>query len=439
MSIVLPEIKYFSTDKNLKIIYLYHESSLFFCEIDVRVGSRNEDRGSHGLAHFFEHMIFKGLSTETDYIKTKSDKINSNTTIAECIDYIGATSNASTSIDKTNYYISGLNNEYEFILRTLLQMLFEPQFPEEAMKNELSVVLEEYQMRQDNINLQFFFETMKALYENIDDKIYMDPIGTKDDILSITRDKLIDFHHDKYLDGEKTMIIIGNVSEKDVLRVIKTMFPKIEPWTPEFISWEKELIIDNYKRIIKPLLYIDLPYQQSVVKMCFRSVNYYSSWIYTGETLASILGTRLFTLLRNTMGLTYYQYASQELYNDYGYFIIEFGVKYEGIQSAIFTIMNLLFNFECSEYELQKVKNHIERSIVTDTESIVTIGSNVINYIIGKKDPNVYACLRNKYASVKTKHINNFAKKIFKKENMCVLIGGHKDELKHHNVVIDQY
>lgn len=436
--ILLPEIKYYTLENNFNLIYLYDKTSLFFCKINVDVGSKHEDMGSHGLAHFFEHMIFKGIATELPYMKSRVTAITDDTSIRESIDYIGAYSNASTSNDITDYYISGLDNEYEFIIRTLVQMILNPQFPEQDIENELQVVLEEYRMRQDNINLQFYLILMKLMYNKIDDNIYRDPVGTINDIMAITRDKLVDFHQEKYLQSQKTMIIITGIEENKILNVIKDIFPKIKTWIPEFIPMEHELIINNHKNIELPLGIIDLPYQQSVVKICFRGVNLFSSWLYAGFIVASILRTRLFTRLRDVLGLTYYQDAYQQLYEEHGLFIVEFGVRHDGVQSALFNVIDMLLNFkDVTEYELQKVKNHVERNFIGETEMIINIGTSVIDYVTSKKDPRIYENLRMKYSSMKEKHINNFAKKVFKRENMCVLIGGNKKELDTYNIIIE--
>ena len=85
MALVFPEIKYYTFDKNFKMMFLKLPSNIFSCNITVEVGSVDEDHSKEemGLAHFFEHMILKG------YIDGVS--------ITERLDFIGAHYNATTS------------------------------------------------------------------------------------------------------------------------------------------------------------------------------------------------------------------------------------------------------------------------------------------------------------------------------------------------------
>ena len=420
MSITLPEIKYHSLDNNMNLLFLHTDSNIFSCQITVEIGTNDEDEDESGFAHFFEHMIFKGS------IGDKS--------IVDSIDFIGGRYNAATSHEDTTYYIMGINDYYEFIITTIIDMLYNPQFPENDIENEKKVVMEEYLMDSDDHHRQFFLKMFKVMFKDVQDSLTKNILGTEEHIKSYTRDKLLEFHKKRYLPGKKIMTIISNMDEKNILKVVKTKFNNIKPWIPEFETLNKELIVNHHK-VVPETIYMNLPIQQCIVNICFRSINRLSLWILTSNIMSSILSSgsssRLFDLLRNNLGLTYYQSAYSIYYDTHGLYIVSFGVRMDGLQLALSSVIDLLLNFkDVTEYELTKAKNGSEASIVFNTDSSLDIGATVINYVMSKRDPEIYRNIRKKIEAIKEKHVNNFAKKIFKRENMCVLIGGNEEQIR---------
>ena len=104
MKIFFPKVKYYKITDNFKLIYVNTKSNIFYSAININIGSVNEENGELGLAHFFEHMIFKGTKTKT------SDEI------LNLLDSLGTRYNASTSHYETEYYISGNVRDYKNIL-----------------------------------------------------------------------------------------------------------------------------------------------------------------------------------------------------------------------------------------------------------------------------------------------------------------------------------
>jgi predicted Zn-dependent peptidase len=421
MSILFPEINYFEVDNNFKILFMNAGKNIYTCQMIIDVGSRIETTDELGLAHFFEHMIFKGKIDEKD--------------IVEQLDYLGCHYNASTSHTSTNYHISGSVTHYQFITETILQMLFSPQFPEDKIQNEINVVLEELMMYADDNDRKFYEESNKILYKDIDNLLTRPIIGTEEKIRLFTREKLIAFHREKYLTNEKIMVILGNVDHKKIINMVESKFSKVKPWLPIYRSINRTLIIPHKNDIINGINYIELPVQQCLVKICFRSINNYSSWIITQNILANILSSgsssRLFNLLRNELGLTYFQSAYGLQYDDHGLFIVHFGVKLEGVKVSVERVINELLNFkDVTIDEFTKVKNNFETNILYGTENITDVGITAINYIVDKKDPEKYKNIRKTISCIKEKHINNLAKEIFQKDNMTIIIGGKLEEIE---------
>jgi len=321
-------------------------------------------------------------------------------------------------------------------------MLFRPQFPEDKLENEISVVLEELALYEDDHNDRFYQESKKILFDNVDEKLIRPILGTKEKIQSFTQEKLKRFHKEKYLENEKIMIILGNIDHKKIIDMIEKQFSKVKVWSPIYRSLDKQLIIPHKNNIKTGIHYVDLPVQQCFVKICFRSINNYSSWIICQNILSSILvagsSSRLFNLLRNELGLTYYQNAYGSMYKDHGLFTVSFGVKLDGLKVSVERVTDMLLNFkDVTEDEFVKVKNNFATSVLFNTEDIGNVGLTAINYIIDEKDPERYKHIRRTIDHVKEKHINNLAKSIFMRDNMTVIIGGIMSNIKKIDINLD--
>jgi predicted Zn-dependent peptidase len=327
------------------------------------------------------------------------------------------------------------------ITETVINMLFEPQFPQDCIDNEKSVVLEEFMMYEDNHNYNFDKEINNVMFKTVDPGLTRPILGTEERIKSFNRDKLVQFHKDHYLTNEKILIISGNVDKKKIITLLENKFKKPIVWNPIYNTSFKELIVNHYKDSNNGINYIDLPIQQCLVMINFRSINQFSDWIMTANILASVLNggssSRLFMLLRHKLGLTYYQNAYNNSYKDHGVFTVSFGVRPDGVKTALENVIPSLLNFEnVTEYELQKVKNNYETTILYATESKTEVGYAMINYIIDKLDPKKFINVRHAINRVKEKHINNFVKKVFCRENMSVFIGGNVEYIKALNIEI---
>jgi predicted Zn-dependent peptidase len=425
MKIYFPDVKYYKIHDNFKLIYVNTKSNIFYSSINVNIGSINENIDQLGLAHFFEHMIFKGTKNKT------SDEI------LDRLDSLGAQYNASTSYEETEYYISGNVKDYKIILEILLDLFLNPAFPQKDIANEINVVLEEFRMNEDNKNRKSINKLTEMLYNEVDNKFSVPVIGLPSNIINFTRDNLINFYNEKYLNAEKIISIIGSVEENKIINIIEKMFNvKIKTWKPHFIKLNPKLEIQFYnKKSTYKLELIKTPeIKQYIVNIGFRSINMYSKWCIVSNLLENILTggmtSRLFVLLRNKLGLTYYQSSFNKTFKPHGFFCINYGVQPEGLEISLTHVLKELFEFsksEISDDEIQKAKNMLETSILFNTETATDIGSYIINLVINKQNPLYIKKLDEKIVKINKEHIKQLASKIFKKSNMFIVINGSNE------------
>ena len=178
-----------------------------------------------------------------------------------------------------------------------------------------------------------------------------------------------------------------------------------------------------------------------MVNICFRSIDDFSSWALVSSLISSVLcngtSSRLFNLLRIKLGVTYYQNAFSMMYEGHSLYIINFGTRSETVAKAIKHVLIELLTFpDVTDCELQKAKNMFETSILYNTETPSNIGGSILDYVMAEKDPELFKNIRSRINNIKAKHINGFAKKIFRKENMCILVGGENiNQVQVNNVL----
>jgi zinc protease len=174
------------------------------CSFWFKAGSALESEDHFGIAHFLEHMFFKGTASRPDHM------------IAHEVESFGGEINAFTSFDYTCYYINTPTNHLGQTVEILADMVANPLFAEEHLVPEREVVNEEYKRSQDSSS-QYSFQFIQA---NSFTGGYSHPIlGNPGTILNFTRKQLIQYRSKFYNNQNSMLVIAGDLSKK--MRLLK--------------------------------------------------------------------------------------------------------------------------------------------------------------------------------------------------------------------------
>ena len=416
-----------SDDKNngTKIILIPMTSKIFSAGIFINAGSKNETE-AFGIAHFLEHMTFKGTKT-----KNAND-------INNILDKLGANYNASTSIEYTSYYLSGDSVDQNELLDILFDLYSNPNYPIEEIENEKNVVLEEWRMNQDN-NTKILFQKINSIMMKCADYSLQRPtIGFKENILKYNRNDILNFREKNYIGHKTSILIAGNFNLVDILLFIKKYFiSSIKPIkiNKDTDSKDNDFVIP-FKDYISDtrFIFIEKNIEQSVIILSFRAPNISNVHInylnILSEILTSGFTSRLFNLLRNKLGVSYY--CSSEYYGikEYGTFNIRVGLDPNVILNTIKELLKELFNIASngvSEDELKIAKKKCEVSLLFSfkepSEYVNYYGLNEINNLPYRDINDIYNVIKNTTID----NVNNVAKNIINKNNMYIgIIGKNK-------------
>lgn len=181
-------------------------SNVTTAQIWFKAGSSLEHKDNLGIAHFLEHMFFKGTQKYPDMM------------IAKTVESYGGEINAFTSFDYTCYYINGPSTDSTTTVDVLMDMVSNPEFRPEDIEPEKGVVFEEYRRSIDGPSQYNFFEIQKNCFP----KAYHKPIlGTEKTIQAFNRLQLLEFRN-KYYNLENSLLVVaGNLSKKT--KIIETI------------------------------------------------------------------------------------------------------------------------------------------------------------------------------------------------------------------------
>ena len=194
------------------IIKPIHTNPIVTIDTWVKTGSINEDDKNNGIAHFLEHMFFKGSK---NYQAGEFDRI---------LESKGAVINAATSKDYTHFYITIPSKDFELALKMHEDMLLNPLFPRHELEKERKVVIEEISRGLDN--------PQNILYKNFNSGFYKthpyryDVIGKKEIIEKVTQEEMFDFYNKWYVPQNMTTVIVGDIDEKKIIDLLKSTFNK---------------------------------------------------------------------------------------------------------------------------------------------------------------------------------------------------------------------
>jgi predicted Zn-dependent peptidase len=323
--------------------------------IMLAAGSRYETAETNGIAHFSEHMFFKG-----------TERRPSARQIAGEIDAIGGEFNAFTGKEYTTYYVRCGADHRDVALDVLADMLRNSRFAEDEIEREKGVIVEEMNM---------YFDTPRdfigGIYEQLlwgDQPLGWDIIGRKETVRAATRDTFMDYLGRWYKPSRMVVGVAGRVGDGLLERVQEALgdLPDAETGEPA----PAEPWLDGRVRVFTK--------QSDQAHVCLGVHSYPLEHPdrYALQLLAAALGggmsSRLFSEVRERRGLAYYVYGLNHSYTDAGTLYAQAGVDIDRIDEAVATIAGELRKVAAEPLpaeELEKARNFVKGRFVLQLES----------------------------------------------------------------------
>ncbi len=421
----------------------------------IGAGSRYENEKNNGIAHFFEHMAFKG-----------SEKYPDSFIISSTVEGFGGVFNAFTSKDHTGYWIKATTEHFETMIDVIADMIQTPKLLIEEIEREKGVIKEEINMYEDMPQRKVgeIFENL--LYSN--HPLGFDIAGTKETVQSFNRLTFTDYIDSLYHPDNAVLVIAGGLSNRVRHRVFSTASPQrgprrlsqkqvssplqeyLEIIDHKFGNWksgEKSSFVKIKESQTKPQMLIKYKKtEQAHFSLGFRAFSFSDNRKYAMNLLATILGggmsSRLFIQVRERRGLCYYISSGGEFYHDCGNFVTQAGVtnNLDKVKEAIKTIMdehNKIKNGDIKKEELLKVKEMIKGRLMLSMEDSMNIASFFGTKKILQDKIETPEEIIKKIEAVSVDEIAALAKNIFIPENLNFALIGPFEERDFHGLLAD--
>lgn len=341
-----PKVK---TLKNGLSVLLLPEGSQLTATVLVLVstGSKYEQKNENGIAHFLEHLCFKG-----------TEKRPSAKQISSELDGLGASYNAFTSYEFTGYYAKVASTHLARAIDLVGDIYCHSRIDKNDVEREKGVIADEINMYEDMPMRKVADLFMSALYG--DQPAGWSIAGTKERVAAFTQKEVMKFREKHYVPSATTVVVTGKFDEGEVLAQIKSMFGSL----PDKKKVGKKKTIDKQDKPVAVTLYKDSDQTHIIVGVRTYPIHHESRYVMS--VLSSILGSgmssRLFNKIRVELGLGYYVRASNDAHTDHGVLAASLGVDNTRALEAVPAVLG-----ECkrlceelvSDEELKKVKDMI--------------------------------------------------------------------------------
>jgi len=404
------EFDKFTLDNGLKVI-VHKDATTPLAAVNIlyNIGAKDENPEQTGFAHLFEHLMFGGSINIPNY--------------DEPLQQVGGDNNAWTSNDVTNYYLTVPKENLETGFWLESDRMLSLAFTQKSLDVQKAVVIEEFKQHYFNqpygdvwLNLRplaykehpYQWSTIGKCIEHIENAQLQD---VKDFF----------FHH--YAPNNAVLVVTGNVETDEVRRLAEKWFGPIERRDIATRNLPSEPKQTEFRSLH---LERDVPYD--AIYMAFHMGSRNDQDFYKVDLLSDILSngqsSRIFQRLIKEKNL--FSTIDAYLTGDFepGLFVISGklteGVSMEDAEKAIWEVLDEVSATKAEEYELQKVKNKVESSLVFSEISFLNKAMNIAQHEITGQAEDINLEVE-KYNKVSTDDLQEMAQNILIKENCSTL------------------
>lgn len=358
-------------ENGIRILLNKQKSSITHTCLIVNAGSRYEDLGEYGMAHFIEHLLFK---------RTERRSTNQ---ILNRLEQVGGDLNAYTTKEYTCIHASFLKPHLERALDLFEDILFHSTFPENEIEKEKSVILDEIASYLDSPEESIMDDFEDVLFQN--SGLGHNILGLKEDLNTIDKERIAQFISKHYNTDEMVIAISGDYSIEQIKRISHRIFGKI----PARLNNRASQSVTQNKGVT---MVVEKPINQAHYMLGTQTFGVYDdnkmALLLLNNMLGGIGMSSILNLgIREKYGIAYSIESNVSLYSDTGNFCIYLGTDAEKLNKAVSLVhkeLKKLKNNLIAETQLKKAKEKFKGQIALAEEGrlnmIITEAKNILDY-----------------------------------------------------------
>jgi predicted Zn-dependent peptidase len=388
----------------------------------VKAGARDELPEENGIAHFLEHMAFKGT------------KRRSAQAIAEEIESAGGEINAATGMETTTYYARVLKNDWPLALDILADIFNNSVLDGEELDREREVILQEISAAKDQPDDLVFDLAQAASYG--EHPLGRSILGGTNLIECVTRDQILAWRDRNYWASRVVVCATGNINHAEFVRETEKQFgalkqghgPQRHP--PSFAGAAQT----EQKQL-----------DQTHIVLSFPAPNYRDPRIYQLQVLSNILGggmsSRLFQEVREKRGLCYSVFAFGTAYEDVGQLGVYAATSPENTSELLEVSTGVMMSMgeDILEKEVARAKSQLKTSLVMNLESASSRADQIARQFLAFGEVPDMTTLIGRIDAVKAGEVASLAQSIFTSKTPSLSAVGQLSTLESHAAIAARF
>jgi predicted Zn-dependent peptidase len=376
----------------------------------VRNGSRREVPAENGLAHFMEHMVFKGTER-----RSAED-------IAREMDSVGGMLDAFTSKEQICFNAKVLDEHLPIAFDVLADLVLRPKFDSDDVRKERRVVLEEIKMDLDNPEYLLHDIFTRGFWP--DHPLGRPILGTPETVRKFDRDALRRRFKSWFAPDHILVTAAGNITHEEVLKLVEKEFGQLQPQSAcdgdEVPSTGAFIRLETKRDLEQVHLCIGVPSLPIAHERRFGVA-------VLNNLLGGGMSSRLFQNIREKQGLAYAVFSELTPYSDVGMLSVYAGTAKENVGNVLdLTIAEFRAMKESpvSEEELLRAKNHLKGSLMLSLESTSSRMSNLARQELYFHRFSSLDEILTSIEAVTREQVQTLAQEFFRPESIAVAVLG---------------
>lgn len=403
------ELLFHTLNNGIRLVHYHVPGIVAHCGLVMSTGSLDETEPEHGMAHFVEHMLFKGTKTRKAYH------------ILSRLEDVGGELNAYTTKEETAVHASFMKEDYERAIEIISDITFNSVLPVKEIEKEKDVVIEEINSYLDSPAELIFDDFEEMIFAN--QPLGHNILGTTRTVKSFTQKKIAAFMANNYFTDQMVFCSVGNISDEKVIRLFQKYFNnvpekkkpdvKVNTWIYKPVNIVKKKDTFQNHCIIGNIAY-DLKDERRLGMFLLNN-------ILGGQELNS----RLNLSLREKNGFAYNVESNYNPYIDTGAFSIYFGTDAQNLEKSIDIAMSELKKLQTTKLgiiQLSKAKNQVKGYLARGYENyeslMLSLGKSLMVF---NKIASLEETIK-KIENLSSSELLETANAIFKAENLSTLI-----------------
>jgi predicted Zn-dependent peptidase len=388
----------------------------------VKAGSRDEQPEEHGIAHFLEHMAFKGT------------KRRNARAIAEEIESAGGELNAATGMETTTYFARVLKNDWPLALDILADIYTQSVLDPEELERERDVILQEIAAAHDQADDLVFDLAQSACFGS--HPLGRSILGTAERIGAVTRDQILAWRGRNYWASRMVVAAAGNIEHSAFAAETERLFGGLE--TGSQPQREPPVFVPKSEIAPKPL-------DQAHLVLSFAAPGYRDPDIYVLQVMSSILGggmsSRLFQEVREKRGLCYSVFSFGSAYEDGGQIGVYAATSPEHTPALLDLTSDIMLSVarNVTDAEIARAKSQLKSSLVMNLESASARCDQIARQFLAFGMVPSISTLVARIEAVTADQVRELAERLFKSRTPAFSAVGQLSTLSSYDEIARQF